>query len=564
MPIPSTIADLSTTPGSNSPAGSDPPTEGDNYLRAIQAILRQEHDNFAGTASTLGANLVGYSPLNTNVSGLGAFLNYTFGRTAAEVTAGVTPSNPAYLPGQPERYGAVADGVTSDRAAFTTALSCNSWLTLTQGKTYSLGNVTSATALFTVSGANRGIRFNGAKIIVATTGNWNAPIFVLDAIDGFTLDGPNIEDSGYDYTVDFRGVSVVRLAPTTGAIRNVHIKRAKFKSLVAPLDCTSAANIAENIWFDGECYSTYYGITLTSNGHNLTADYRTFDVIRSYFCAGVRGHDITCVSNDHNSRGNADFLLKVYDASFPYRSNRLRLVSINSQSTANPQLVFESQGAGALVIEDVDIQYNDYFSTGITQSIAFRHYDAGGVLQASDPNTKSRLKVSGYARGSVAYTSAPTTDQEQDFTGLLPRALFMARKSASSLNVTGNGTVVDVVFDAEQRDAGANYDATTGIFTAPRPGWYSFAAQVLLADKSAAMIRADVRIVTTSLTFTNTATVSVSSDYPEQALSISVPRVWLEAGETAKVQVMASGGAGNTADIVGDSIAYTYFSGGQA
>jgi hypothetical protein len=45
MPIPSTIADLSTTAASNSPSGSDSPTEGDNYLRAIQAILRQTYDD---------------------------------------------------------------------------------------------------------------------------------------------------------------------------------------------------------------------------------------------------------------------------------------------------------------------------------------------------------------------------------------------------------------------------------------------------------------------------------------------------------------------------------------
>ena len=68
MPIPSTIADLSTTASSNSPAGSDPPTEGDNYLRAIQAILKQvDIDRLAADASyaavyagTAGASLLGF------------------------------------------------------------------------------------------------------------------------------------------------------------------------------------------------------------------------------------------------------------------------------------------------------------------------------------------------------------------------------------------------------------------------------------------------------------------------------------------------------------------------
>ncbi|HET8730476.1 MAG TPA: hypothetical protein VFM34_05135 [Moraxellaceae bacterium] len=46
MPVPSSITDLSTTAASNSPAGSDPiSTNLDDYLRAIQAILRAESLN---------------------------------------------------------------------------------------------------------------------------------------------------------------------------------------------------------------------------------------------------------------------------------------------------------------------------------------------------------------------------------------------------------------------------------------------------------------------------------------------------------------------------------------
>ncbi|MEN6643005.1 MAG: hypothetical protein ABFE08_11205, partial [Armatimonadia bacterium] len=43
MPVPSSITDLSTTAASNSPAGTDPISNTlDDYLRAIQAIIRQE------------------------------------------------------------------------------------------------------------------------------------------------------------------------------------------------------------------------------------------------------------------------------------------------------------------------------------------------------------------------------------------------------------------------------------------------------------------------------------------------------------------------------------------
>jgi hypothetical protein len=66
MPIPTTIADLSAVIASNSPAGSDPPSQGDDYIRAISAFIRQIYDGGATSAgladtttSTLGDFLVG-------------------------------------------------------------------------------------------------------------------------------------------------------------------------------------------------------------------------------------------------------------------------------------------------------------------------------------------------------------------------------------------------------------------------------------------------------------------------------------------------------------------------
>jgi hypothetical protein len=45
MPVPSTFADLSTTPASNSPAGSEAPTDGDNYIRTLAAFLKSISSN---------------------------------------------------------------------------------------------------------------------------------------------------------------------------------------------------------------------------------------------------------------------------------------------------------------------------------------------------------------------------------------------------------------------------------------------------------------------------------------------------------------------------------------
>ncbi len=48
MPVPSSINDLSTTAGSNSPAGSENPNTTDDYLRALSAFIAINRDAITG------------------------------------------------------------------------------------------------------------------------------------------------------------------------------------------------------------------------------------------------------------------------------------------------------------------------------------------------------------------------------------------------------------------------------------------------------------------------------------------------------------------------------------
>lgn len=49
MPIPTSITDLSSTAGSNSPSGGDSPIDGDNFLRAHAAFIRQLYDGITAS-----------------------------------------------------------------------------------------------------------------------------------------------------------------------------------------------------------------------------------------------------------------------------------------------------------------------------------------------------------------------------------------------------------------------------------------------------------------------------------------------------------------------------------
>jgi hypothetical protein len=66
MPIPSAITDLSTTPASNSPAGSETPIEGDNHLRTAYAFIKQVYDGITASGNAQLASLQ-----NTSVVGNG-------------------------------------------------------------------------------------------------------------------------------------------------------------------------------------------------------------------------------------------------------------------------------------------------------------------------------------------------------------------------------------------------------------------------------------------------------------------------------------------------------------
>jgi hypothetical protein len=113
MPIPSAITDLSTTPASNSPSGSEAPTEGDNHIRTAYAFIRQVYNSDLlkvatadlGTASTvtLGAGMVGHSPIKTYASGsvgfaLGVFVAPSGGDDTANWQAAIDYAAPLGLP----------------------------------------------------------------------------------------------------------------------------------------------------------------------------------------------------------------------------------------------------------------------------------------------------------------------------------------------------------------------------------------------------------------------------------------------------------------------------------
>jgi C1q domain len=136
--------------------------------------------------------------------------------------------------------------------------------------------------------------------------------------------------------------------------------------------------------------------------------------------------------------------------------------------------------------------------------------------------------------------------------------LFFAYKSASTSNVTGDGTFYTVIYDTTTINQGSGYSTSTGKFTAPVTGNYLFTTSNILS--SPATTGAGECIISSTannyvLTYWQTYT--GASDFPLGGCVI-LP---MSSGDTAFIQLVITGPS-KTAFLFGTPSPYdTFFSG---
>lgn len=141
--------------------------------------------------------------------------------------------------------------------------------------------------------------------------------------------------------------------------------------------------------------------------------------------------------------------------------------------------------------------------------------------------------------------------------------VFEAFNSADVTNATGDGTQVTVVFGSTNINQSSAYNASTGIFTAPKAGNYLFLATVTAgAVTSTAWNVGKLVLVTTARNYTgqllNPGTVFTGNNTVGLIFHHIVP---MAAGDTAMIQINVSGST-KTISIRGDTgDSLTYFSG---
>jgi hypothetical protein len=294
MPVPSAITDLSTTPASNSPAGSEAPTEGDNHLRTAYSFIRSlfdtkaDSDDLASGTAAAGAGLVGFDvdqsygagtageALRIEVLGGGNVRHYGVdpanGATANAIAMNVLLANVDSAGGgdlwmPPGTYDIAANDleVLGDNISIT---GCNQRATLIRQNTLN-------ERIFTVDGGrfqlrNIGLTYNGTPLAGGRAAHFTANginskvenIVVYSCYDGFTYLGSGQELSAFEilnyesFGLLAQGVSDLRI---TGGLINAGNTTRGVLGGIRLVDKAEAVQVANVSILSGK-----YSITTTS------------------------------------------------------------------------------------------------------------------------------------------------------------------------------------------------------------------------------------------------------------------------------------------------------------
>lgn len=145
---------------------------------------------------------------------------------------------------------------------------------------------------------------------------------------------------------------------------------------------------------------------------------------------------------------------------------------------------------------------------------------------------------------------------KQDQTAL--SCAFLAYKSSSTADQTGDGTAYTVIFDTEISDIGANYNNATGIFTAPATGLYRLSAKVLIFQLAAGHTTHELSLITSNRSYIGYE-IYTSNPLTDSTLQLD-ELVDMDAGDTAYISVKVAG-ATKVVDVYGSAIQFTNFSG---
>lgn len=131
---------------------------------------------------------------------------------------------------------------------------------------------------------------------------------------------------------------------------------------------------------------------------------------------------------------------------------------------------------------------------------------------------------------------------------------FGARKTAQSNNVTGDGSIYNIVQNGEAWDIGSDFNASNGQFTAPIDGKYILTANFYSFGFAASQETLLFEIVCSNRTIKGFAYSNTTNTgrFTTSGQPVAIGIVDMDAGDIAFVRVKVSGGS-KTVDIYGEA-----------
>lgn len=249
-------------------------------------------------------------------------------------------------------------------------------------------------------------------------------------------------------------------------------------------------------------------------------------------------------------------LLEPYnDSSYPLNT------TVNIYNTVTGLLDLESSGSQTLTVNSVASPQTIGNDIVIDGTNAFWYPDVasynsppifeGGATPDVNVILTSLSDAINVTYGATNYTPIPTGEYSTNAltahlagidAALTPSAAFAAYLSTAQTNVTGDGTIYQLICDAQDTSS-PNYNPTTGVFTADKNGFYQFSGSVNLFNLTSGMTSMKLWLFTTS----NTYVIDGNNPFAGQDgfgdfTSIGSATVWLNAGDTVDLGIEVDGG----------------------
>lgn len=349
------------------------------------------------------------SPESLTAAAIGAAL---YPQTAAEIAAGVTPTDYAYEPGDVRRNGAVGDGVTDDTNALKNTIASSSGKTIHfgQGLTYLVQDTLTLEE-------NTEVNLHGSELRFNVTGQKR----LLDTASGCVVHNGtvrNITSDVTNYGAEWQQpICVGHSNSITRELKNVHIKNLTMSSTSPGSNILFAFGTAENVLFEdivieggsgpGEVIGVHWAVEPggdetqgTAHPNNIT--FRRITIGEMTYSSGEAAIYLSALGNVtiedvsiENYVANEAIFIYAGDHGYTYALNpelqkfgpRVRISNVFGKALSGVNIEFRDTDTSTVWPSDIVLENVDLFGNSPTNSSS-RGLDIGGCDGVDIRNSK--------------------------------------------------------------------------------------------------------------------------------------------------------------------------------